>query len=152
MDARHNLTVLDPGEKLGSNLVGGWLLRDQGETMQEGMTAAGRRIEVSTRFRGELLQPGDAGYDSARTTFNRRFQGQPAAIARCLGVTAAVTALALAREHGLEVSVRGGGHSVGGWSTNDGGLVIDLTRMRPGGAQPRGRAAPGGRGGPCPRG
>jgi hypothetical protein len=93
-------------------------------------SATSRPIEVSRRFRGELLQPGEAGYDSARTTYNRRIQGQPAVVARCLGVQDVVTALALARDHGLEVSVRGGGHSVGGWSTNDGGLVIDLTLMR----------------------
>jgi FAD/FMN-containing dehydrogenase len=56
--------------------------------------------------------------------------GRPSLIARCVGVADVQAALTIAREHGMEISVRGGGHSVGGWSSNDGGLVIDLSLMR----------------------
>jgi FAD/FMN-containing dehydrogenase len=81
-------------------------------------------------FIGELLVPGDEQYQSAATILNQPVQGQPAVIVRCAGVGDVRAALALAREEGLEISVRGGGHSIAGWATNDGGLVIDLSRMR----------------------
>lgn len=82
------------------------------------------------RFRGQLVLPGDAGYDGARQVFNQRVQGRPAMVARCAGVTDVRTALHVADELGLDISVRGGGHHVAGWSSNDGGLVIDLTELR----------------------
>jgi FAD/FMN-containing dehydrogenase len=94
------------------------------------MSATGVRIATPPRFRGELVQPGDPGYDEARKIYNELVQGSPAVVARCIGAQDVVDALALAREHDLEVSVRGGGHSIGGWSSNDGGLVVDLTLMR----------------------
>jgi FAD/FMN-containing dehydrogenase len=81
-------------------------------------------------FRGEVFVPGDSGYDAARTVLNQRLQGRPAVVARCLGVADVRAALRLARDEGLEVAVRGGGHSVAGCSTTDGGVVIDLSRMR----------------------
>lgn len=82
------------------------------------------------RFRGELLAQGDEGYEGARAIRNQRVQGTPAIVARCRCAMDVIDALGIARNDGLEVSVRGGGHSVGGWSSNDGGLVIDLTLMR----------------------
>lgn len=94
------------------------------------MSTAMDRIDVSDRFRGELLQPGDAAFESASRIRNMRVQGRPAVVARCLGAADVAAALRIARDRGLEVSVRGGGHSIGGWSSNDGGLVVDLTLMR----------------------
>jgi FAD/FMN-containing dehydrogenase len=80
-------------------------------------------------FRGELFAPTDEGYDEARTVFNELRQGRPAVVARCAGIADVRLALEMAREQNLDVSVRGGGHSVAGWSTNDDGLVVDLSRM-----------------------
>jgi len=80
-------------------------------------------------FGGELLRDGDPGYDDARRVFNAAIDRRPALIARCTGAADVMTALALAREHGLDVSVRGGGHSVAGHAVVDGGLEIDLRPM-----------------------
>src|SRR2546422_9844434 len=80
--------------------------------------------------RGDLLTPMDLGWEEARRVANGRMQGRPALVARCLGVADVCAALRLAQDRRLIISVRGGGHSVAGWATNDGGLVIDLTRMR----------------------
>jgi len=80
-------------------------------------------------FGGELLRDGDPGYDDSRRVFNAAIDRRPALIARCSGVADVIAALALAREHGLQVSVRGGGHSVAGHAVVDGGLMIDLRPM-----------------------
>src|SRR4051812_24728573 len=80
-------------------------------------------------FGGELLRDGDPGYDDARRVFNAAIDRRPALIARCTGAADVMTALALAREHQLDVSVRGGGHSVAGHAVVDGGLAIDLRPM-----------------------
>lgn len=65
-----------------------------------------------TRFRGILLQPGDAGYDGTRTNWNGVISRMPALIARCTGAADVMAAVTFARENDLLVSVRGGGHSV----------------------------------------
>jgi FAD/FMN-containing dehydrogenase len=80
-------------------------------------------------FRGELIQPGDAGYDDARAVFNARVDCRPAAVVRCAGTADVIAALALARRERLAVAVRGGGRHVAGYGTIDGGLVIDLGPM-----------------------
>jgi FAD/FMN-containing dehydrogenase len=80
-------------------------------------------------FGGELLRDGDDGYDEARRVFNAGIDRRPALIARCTGVADVMAALALAREQGLDVSVRGGGHSVAGHAIVDGGVVIDMRPM-----------------------
>jgi len=78
---------------------------------------------------GELLRDGDPGYDDARRVFNAAIDRRPALIARCSGASDVIKALALAREHGLDVSVKGGGHSVAGHAVIDGGLTLDLRSM-----------------------
>ena len=70
------------------------------------------------------------GYDAARRVWNGNIDRRPAVIARCRGVADVQRSLAFAVEHGLVVSVRGGGHSAPGYGTNDGGLVIDLSPMK----------------------
>lgn len=77
-----------------------------------------------------LLSPDDDGYDDARTVFNTRLTGRPALIAKCITVDDVKAAIALSRERGLPVTVKGGGHSGAGWSSITDGLVIDLTGMR----------------------
>jgi len=81
-------------------------------------------------FRGELIQPGDREYDSSRVVWNAMADRHPALIARCTRVEDVITAVHFAREHDLVIVVRGGGHSVAGFSTCDGGVVIDLSGMR----------------------
>lgn len=81
-------------------------------------------------LRGPLLLPEEPGYDEARAVRNGLIDRHPALIARCSGAADAVAAVNFAREHDLLVSVRGGGHNVGGMAVNDGGLVIDLSAMR----------------------
>jgi FAD/FMN-containing dehydrogenase len=82
-------------------------------------------------FRGQLLTSEDAGYDDARKAFNAMFNDRrPAVIARCSSIDDVVAALRFGRESGLAIALRGGGHSVAGYSTVDGGLLIDLGLMK----------------------
>jgi len=79
---------------------------------------------------GPLLRPGDDGYDAARQIFNGMIDRRPALIARCTATGDVAKAVGFAREQGLVVSVRGGGHNVAGNAVCDGGLMIDLTLMK----------------------
>jgi FAD/FMN-containing dehydrogenase len=81
-------------------------------------------------FSGTLLLPGDPGYEHARGVYNAMIDRRPGLIARCRGVADVVAAVAFAREHGLEVSIRGGGHGVAGLAVTEGGVMIDLSGMR----------------------
>jgi FAD/FMN-containing dehydrogenase len=77
-----------------------------------------------------MLKPGDRGYDQARTVWNAMVDRRPRLIARCGSAGDVVTAVRTARALGLEIGVRGGGHSVVGFAVPDDGLMIDLTPMR----------------------
>ena len=79
---------------------------------------------------GVLLGPGDEGYEEARKIHNGLVDKRPALIVRCRGTEDIVHALGFARETGLEVAVRGGGHSVAGRSVTDDGVMIDLSLMK----------------------
>lgn len=85
---------------------------------------------LRTTLRGELLQTGDAGYDDARTVYNAMIDRRPALIARCSGVSDVIQSVNFARQSGLLLSVRGGGHNVSGNAVCDGGLMIDLSPMK----------------------
>ncbi len=80
-------------------------------------------------FGGNLLESGDDGYDGARSIFNAMIDRRPALIAQCESAADVRAALAHASANGLEVAIRGGGHSVAGASAIDGGIVIDMRRM-----------------------
>ena len=84
----------------------------------------------ATSLRGQLIQPGDAEYETARRVWNAMADKHPAMIARCTGVADVTACVNFAREQGLPVAVRGGGHNAAGNAVVDGGLVIDLSRMR----------------------
>lgn len=81
-------------------------------------------------FNGDVLLPGDAGYDDARRIWNAMTDRKPGLIARCTGSDDVVKAVRLARKHTLLVSVRGGGHNIAGKAVCDDGLMIDLSLMK----------------------
>src|SRR5680860_175545 len=80
-------------------------------------------------LRGPILHPDDTGYDEARSVRNGLIDRHPALIVRCTGNADVIAAVNFARDQGLPVSVRGGGHHVAGSAVNDGGIVIDLSTM-----------------------
>jgi FAD/FMN-containing dehydrogenase len=84
---------------------------------------------ATATFHGELLRLGDEPYE-ARRVWNGAIERRPAMIARCGGAADVAAALELARDRELPVAVRGGGHSIAGWSVCDDGLVIDLSPLR----------------------
>jgi FAD/FMN-containing dehydrogenase len=86
--------------------------------------------ELQPRLRGPLLRPQDPGFQEARTLWNAMIERRPAAIARCSGVADAMRAVAFARQRGLPLAVRGGGHNIAGNALCDDGLVVDLSQMR----------------------
>jgi hypothetical protein len=90
-------------------------------------------------FRGELLSPQDPGYENARKVWNGSITRLPALIVRCAGVADVIAAVKFAKDNGLLVAVRGGGHSYPGLSVCDGGLVIDLSLMKGISVDPRAR-------------
>ncbi|WP_033211509.1 FAD-binding oxidoreductase [Kitasatospora phosalacinea] len=87
-------------------------------------------MALAEGFRGEILVPGDEDYDAARAVWNGAVDRRPEVIARCTGVADVLQAVAVAREHGLYAGVRGAGHSLAGLGTCDGGMLIDLSRLR----------------------
>ena len=82
------------------------------------------------QLRGELLRPGDKGYDTARKVWNGLIDKHPGLIVRCAGAGDVVHSVRFAREQDLQVAVRGGGHNIAGKSVCDGGLLIDLSPMK----------------------
>jgi FAD/FMN-containing dehydrogenase len=87
-------------------------------------------MELQGTFAGSLLRPEDAGYEEARAIFNGMYDRRPALVARCSGVADVVAAVNFARDSGLEVAVRAGGHSVPGYGSCDDGIVIDVSQMK----------------------
>src|SRR6478752_4077758 len=81
-------------------------------------------------FQGELFHPGGEGYDDARAVFNGMIDRRPLLIARCADADDVVAAVNLAREHGITLSVYGGGHGVTGAAVVDGGICVDLRGMK----------------------
>jgi FAD/FMN-containing dehydrogenase len=87
--------------------------------------------ELRESIRGRVLRPGDDGYDAAARIWNGSFDDRrPALIVTCSGAADVIAAVGFARSNDLAIAVRGGGHSTAGFSTCDGGLVIDLSAMR----------------------
>lgn len=87
-------------------------------------------LPLAQQLRGALIRPGDSGYDQARRVWNGMIDRYPALIVRATCVEDVVATVTFARETGLPLAVRGGGHNVAGHGTVDGGLVIDLELMQ----------------------
>jgi FAD/FMN-containing dehydrogenase len=85
---------------------------------------------LAANMRGTLLTPGDPGYDDGRTIWNGMIDRRPAMIARCIGVADVMTCVNFARDHGFELSIKGGGHNIAGLAVSDGAMMIDMSLMR----------------------
>lgn len=86
--------------------------------------------DLKARLRGTLLLPAQAGYDDARSLWNAVIDRRPAAIVRCLGTADILAGIEFARERGIALSVKGGGHNIAGLAVSDGGLMLDMSLMR----------------------
>jgi FAD/FMN-containing dehydrogenase len=102
--------------------------------------------KLQQTFTGQLLQSSDPGYEDARKVHNGLIDKRPSLIARCRGVADIADAIKVARDQGLDVAVRGGGHNVAGRCTIDGGVMIDLSEMTGIHVDPRARIARAGGG------
>jgi FAD/FMN-containing dehydrogenase len=96
------------------------------------MTALGEATlaELSQGVRGELITPESEGYDEARAIWNGAHDRRPALVLRCAGVADVIKGVQFARSENLPLAVRGGGHSIPGFSTTDDGIVLDLSPMK----------------------
>ena len=88
-----------------------------------------RLDDFRSKIAGELITPQDDGYDAGRRVWNADIDRRPALIVRCVSAQDVAAAVTFAVSQGLEIAVRGGGHSMSGASVVDDGLVIDLSRL-----------------------
>jgi hypothetical protein len=112
-----------------------------GSSTQTESIGAKAFTDLRTRFRGAIVRPGEEGYEEARRIWNGAIDRRPTLIARCAGADDVATAVRFAREHGLLVSVRCGGHSFAGHGVCEGGLMIDLSLMKAVRIDPEARTA-----------
>jgi FAD/FMN-containing dehydrogenase len=94
------------------------------------MTDASAINELARTLQGQLIQPGDDSYDTARAIWNGMIDNRPRLIARCASVADIMSSVNFAREHDMIVSIRGGGHGVAGKAVCEDGLMIDLSSMK----------------------
>src|SRR5436305_1426712 len=97
--------------------------------------------ELREALRGDAVTPHDPEYDEVRRVWNGAFDARPALVVRAAGAADVITAVGFARSNNLPIAVRGGGHSIAGFSTGDDGIVIDLSRMNDVRVDPAGRRA-----------
>src|SRR3954469_13353879 len=113
-----------------------------GMSQAQGVSINGLRDELE----GEVVIPEDPAYDEARQVFFKGFDRTPLAVARVANADDVARVVMAAREGGLELAVRSGGHSRAGYGTTDGGLVLDLSAMKSLDIDPGSRPALGGPG------
>jgi FAD/FMN-containing dehydrogenase len=99
------------------------------QEMTQTVLGDGTVAELAEAVHGEVIAPGDPGYDEARAIWNGAHDQRPALIVQCAGVADVMRAVDFARSENVLVAVRGGGHSLPGFSTCDGGVVVDLSAM-----------------------
>ncbi|MET7978413.1 FAD-binding oxidoreductase [Streptomyces mirabilis] len=92
-------------------------------------TAEAARQELR-EFKGQLVAPGDSAYDEARTVYNAMIDRRPALVARCTSAEDVSYVIGFARDHGLPLAVRGGGHHGAGLGVCDDGVVLDLSPLK----------------------
>lgn len=92
-------------------------------------TLSDRIGDLRAAMSGPVHGDDDPGYDEARRLWNAAIDSRPAMVAECGSASDVAAAIGFARTHGLEIAVRGGGHSIPGFSSSDGGLVVNLRRM-----------------------
>jgi FAD/FMN-containing dehydrogenase len=85
---------------------------------------------LTARLQGDLMRPGDPTYETARAVQNAAVDRRPALIASCADAADVIAAVDFARQRGFSVAVRSGGHSLAGYGTSDGGVLVDLSRMK----------------------
>ncbi|MFO1023573.1 MAG: FAD-binding oxidoreductase [Acetobacteraceae bacterium] len=107
---------------------------------------SGHLAALAERLRGTVLTPGSPSYDPSRRVWNGMVDKRPAALVRCAAEEDVALAVAFAREHGLPLAVRGGGHSISGVCLCDGGIVVDFSDMRSVSVDPVCRTATAGAG------
>lgn len=86
--------------------------------------------ELRAKFSGPIFTPSDEGYDDARSIWNAMIDKRPGAVARCTGTADIIEALNFARDAGVAISTRAGGHNIGGTSLCDDGIVVDLSHLK----------------------
>ncbi len=92
-------------------------------------TESGAIDALRSKLRGELLDASHGGYDAARVVWNAMIDRKPRLIARCRNAADVAAAVVFARDHGLAVAVRSGGHNVAGYAVCEGGMMIDMSLM-----------------------
>jgi hypothetical protein len=128
VDALDRRDLLERGARLA--LAGGSLAVLPAWTRPAAAAPAPRLAELARTLDGELVIRGAPGYARARVLFDTRYDSvRPLAIAYCLGVEDIQRSLRWARKYGVRIAARSGGHSYGGYSTAEGGLVVDVSRM-----------------------
>lgn len=85
---------------------------------------------LKSKLRGQVLQPGEPGYDQARQVWNAMIDRRPALIVKSAGAADVIDTVAFARANGVALSVRAGGHNIGGLALCDGGVTLDLSGMK----------------------
>lgn len=101
-------------------------------------TREGREIELKQdkldslrmQLQGQVLLPGDAGYEVSRTVWNAMIDRKPSIVVRCLGIADVINCVKFARENDLLLCIKGGGHNIAGLATVDGALMLDMSLMR----------------------
>ena len=97
----------------------------------ESITNLGAAVDqFAPTIRGDVIRPDDPTYEQARRVYNAMIDRYPALIVRAADAADVIATISFAGQRGLDLSVRGGGHNVAGFGTNDGGIVLDLSLMR----------------------
>jgi FAD/FMN-containing dehydrogenase len=110
-------------------------------TTSAGALEASALAELREGFRGAVIEPGSPEYEEARAVFNGMFDRRPAVILKPAGTADVIRAVGLAKLSGLPLAVRGGGHSLAGFSVAEGGIVIDMRGMKGIRVDPKNRTA-----------